>query len=266
MDIRQRNNVKILGDGEQTLLLAHGFGCNQQMWRFMLPLLQPYFKIVLFDYVGANAGELGAFCSKKYATLNGYAEDIVDICNALDLTNVILVGHSVSGTIGLLAAQQIPQRIVAHVMVCPSPCFLNIDTSYQGGFETDDLHELLDLMDKNYIDWAHYLAPLVTGEEASEFTEELTESFCSTNPITAKVFAKATFFADYRDLLPANQHPALLIQSEHDSLASVEVGEYMQRHTPHSQLVVMPTNGHCLHMSHPHLVAKEIRQFLHFAS
>lgn len=243
-------------------MLAHGFGCNQQMWRFLIPELAQRFQLVLFDYVGANTSDLSAFCSKKYAELDGYAQDIIDICEALDLNKVTLVGHSVSGMISLIAAQKIPERIANLVMVCPSPCFLNDGDDYQGGFEHDDLQELLDLMDKNYIDWANYLAPLVTGTEAGALTSELSESFCSTNPITAKTFAKATFFSDHRSLLPRNQHPTLLIQSDQDSLAAVTVGQYMAENMPHSQLQVVPARGHCLHMSHPDTVAAVIHEFL----
>ncbi len=150
-NIMRRNNVTITGSGQQVLLLAHGFGCNQQMWRFLLPALREHYRIVLFDYVGSGASTMQAYCSQRYATLAGYARDIVDICQALDLHNVVLCGHSVSGIIGLLAAQQIPQRIHSQVMVCPSPCFLNFPPDYPGGFEQQDLQELIDLMDKNYI-------------------------------------------------------------------------------------------------------------------
>lgn len=147
-------------------------------------------------------------------------------------------------------------------MVCPSPSFLNFNDGYQGGFEQEDLQELLDLMDKNYIEWANYLAPLVTGAESSELTVELSDSFCSTNPITAKAFAKATFLSDHRALLPQNQHPALLLQSRQDSLAAVSVGEYMQEQMPHSQLNILAAKGHCLHMTHPQLVADALHTFL----
>jgi len=262
-DILNRNNVTITGTGRRTLLLAHGFGCNQQMWRFLLPLLEPHYQVVLFDYVGSGASDLQAYDKQRYATLDGYAKDIVEICEALDLTEVTLCGHSVSGIIGLLAAQQIPQRIAAQILICPSPCFLNLPPDYQGGFAEADLLELMDLMDKNYIGWANYLAPLVIGDpDAASFSTELSDSFCSTNPVTAKNFAKATFFSDYRTLLPLNQHPVLLLQSERDALASLFIGEYMQSHIPHSQLQVVAAKGHCLHMTHPAEVAAQIHAFL----
>jgi sigma-B regulation protein RsbQ len=263
VDVMSRNNIKILGQGKRVLLMAHGFGCNQQMWRFLLPHLQEHYKIVLFDYVGSGASNLAAYSKQKYADLAGYADDIVDICVELALDDVVLVGHSVSSIISLLAAQKIPERIHSMVMVCPSPCFLNYPPDYLGGFNREDLLELIDLMDKNYIGWANFLAPLVTGEiDSNLLTEELTESFCSTNPVTAKNFAKVTFFSDYRELLPKNRHPVLLLQSETDALASVDVGQYMLQNTPQSVFRLVEARGHCLHMSHPVEVALHIQTFL----
>lgn len=262
-DIITRNNVKIIGAGKQVMLMAHGFGCNQQMWRFLIPELSEHYKIVLFDYVGSGESNLAAYSKQKYADLDGYAQDIIDICNTLDLQDVILVGHSVSGIIGLIAAQKIPHRIHSMVMVCPSPCFLNIPPDYFGGFDKEDLSELIDLMDKNYIGWAQYLAPLVTGRTEQDIvTSELTDSFCSTNPVTAKTFAKATFFSDHRALLPLNSHPTLLLQSETDALASLFIGQYMESNMPKSCLQVIAAKGHCLHMTHPRQLAENILSFM----
>jgi sigma-B regulation protein RsbQ len=262
-DIIRRNNVQITGSGQQVMLMAHGFGCNQLMWRFLMPHLSEQYKLVLFDYVGSGASNLAAYSRHKYADLAGYAQDIVDICTSLDLHNVVLVGHSVSSIISLLAARQIPQRIHSIVMVCPSPCFLNDPPEYMGGFNKADLTELIDLMDKNYIGWAQYLAPLVAGDAELDFVSaELAESFCSTNPISAKNFAKATFFSDYRALLPQNTHPVLLLQSQTDALAALFVGDYMHKHTPNSVLQVVEAKGHCLHMTHPQQVTAHIQQFM----
>ena len=264
-DVIQRNHVKRRGSGRQTLLLAHGFGCDQQMWRFLLPQLENDFELVLFDYVGSGQADMRAYSRSRYQDLTGYAQDIVDICLALDLTDVVLVGHSVSSIIGLLAAEQLGQRLRGIVMVCPSPCFLNRPPQYFGGFEAADLQELIDLMDKNYIGWAGFLAPLVTGLEPDHpITGQLYNSFCTTNPMSAKTFAKATFFSDHRDLLPKAQLPVLILQSEQDALAAPAIGQYMQHHLPNSQLVVIAARGHCLHMTHPQEVAQQIKHFVHF--
>ncbi len=261
-DIIKRNHIQIVGEGEKVLMFAHGFGCNQQMWRFLLPYFLADYRIVLFDYVGSGNSDLSAYSKTRYSSLAGYANDIVEICQALDLNHVHLVGHSVSGNIALIAAQSIPERIQSLVMVCPSPCFLNCPPDYYGGFNSADLQELIDLMDKNYIGWANFLAPLVTGTSADDaLTNELNDSFCTTNPVTAKNFAKVTFFSDCRDLLPKNQHPVLILQSEQDALAAVEIGEYMHRHLANSELVVLPARGHCLHMSDAKTVAGVIAEF-----
>jgi len=265
--IAQRNNVSIIGQGSQTLMLAHGFGCDQTMWRFLLPLLLPDYRIVLFDYVGSGKSSLSAFNRQRYATLEGYAEDVLDICRALDLPPVTFVGHSVSGMIGLLAASAAPELFERHILICPSPCFLNHPPVYSGGFELEDLQELIDLMDKNYIGWANYLAPLVVGGSGdSALIGELSGSFCSTDPLVAKTFARATFFSDYRHILPATSQPSLILQSRHDSLAGVTVGEYMHRAMPGSRLEIMEAEGHCLHMTHPHAVSRAIQAFMNLGA
>lgn len=258
-----RNNVAIVGSGEKTLMLAHGFGCDQKVWQYLTPQLMKHYTLVLFDYVGSGQSQIGAFSESRYRTLEGYAEDITDICEALDLEQVHFIGHSVSCMIGLLASIAQPQRFVSQLMICPSPCFLNVPPDYHGGFERADLEELIDLMDRNYIGWANYFAPLVMGRESSELLiDELSDSFCSTDPLVAKIFAKATFFSDYRHLLSQAKHPAVILQSEQDTLANPDVGHYMRAHMPGSTLRLLASQGHCLHMTHPGLVLQEINAWL----
>jgi sigma-B regulation protein RsbQ len=261
--IIERNNVRESGTDGPTLLLAHGFGCDQNMWRFVMPQLERDFRLVAFDYVGSGRSRATAYDRRRYASLDGYAEDIVEICEALDLTEVTLVGHSVSGMIGLIAALQVPQRFVRLAMVCPSPCFLNHPPGYFGGFERSDLQELLDLMEKNYIGWAQHLAPLVIGTSNPQVLQgELAESFCSTEPRIARTFAEAAFLSDHRALLPQSRHPTLILQSRVDALASLQVGEYMHAHMPASRLHIVEAEGHCLHMTHPQAVVDALRDFV----
>ncbi|MEY8143234.1 MULTISPECIES: alpha/beta fold hydrolase [Falsihalocynthiibacter] len=236
-DVLLRNNVTVIGSGEHTLLMAHGFGCDQTMWRFLTPELSKHFRIVLFDYVGNGKSDISAFNAKKYSALEGYAEDVTDICDALDLKKATLIGHSVSSMIGLIASLQSPEYFKNLVMVCPSPCFLNLPPDYFGGFDRADLEELIDLMDKNYIGWANYLAPLVMGaDKGSELVGELSDSFCSTDPVIAKTFAKATFFSDLRHLLPEAMHPVLILQSSVDALAGTSIGEFVKKEIPKATL------------------------------
>lgn len=261
--ILKRNNVITIGNGEQTLMLAHGFGCDQNMWRFMLPALQDKYRIVLFDYVGSGQSDFSAYVPTRYKTLQGYAHDVLEICDALQLTSIIFVGHSVSATIGVLAAISEPTLFKKLVMVCPSPSFLNFPPEYYGGFEKEDLEELINLMDKNYIGWANYLAPLVMGEQTdSSLSEELTDSFCSTDPNYAKPFAKATFFSDYRSQLNEINLPVLIIQSANDSLAAVSVGEYIHKQITASSFSVVDAHGHCLHMTKPDIVTELLIDFI----
>ena len=251
-DVLVRNNVKVIGQGNKTLFLAHGFGCDQNMWRFLTPKLAKYFTIVLFDYVGSGASDISQYDKKRYSRLEGYADDIIEICQALDLSEAIFVGHSVSSIIGAIAASKKPKLFSKLIMVCPSPCFLNFPPEYLGGFEKEDLLELLSLMDKNYIGWADYLAPLVMGSNNSnDLIGELTGSFCSTDPLIAKNFAEATFLSDYRYILKDIKQPSLIFQSENDALAAISVGEYIHNQIANSTLDVIEADGHCLHMTHP---------------
>lgn len=258
-----RNNVNIVGAGSETLMLAHGFGCDQNMWQELIADLAANYRLVLFDYVGSGQSQLSAYSRSRYRSLEGYARDVTEICEALQLKDVHFVGHSVSATIGLIAADVAPEVFASHIMVCPSPCFLNDPPDYHGGFERADLEEFIELMDRNYIGWASYMAPLVLGAEGSdELVGELSSSFCSTDPLIAKTFALATFFSDYRHLLPRAGHPALLLQSQVDSLANQSVGKFMLDRMPQATLRTLPTEGHCIHMTHPKLVLKEIFAWL----
>ena len=262
-DIHARNNVSIHGTGNSILMLGHGFGCDQRMWRMLLPELIEHYTVVLFDYVGSGNSQLSSFSEEKYSYLQGYVTDVLDIIGTLDSEEVVFVGHSVSSMIGLIAALEEPGRFSELVMICPSPCFLNDLPQYEGGFERPDLEELINLMDKNYIGWAEYLAPLVMGAKASpELVGELSGSFCSTDPIVAKTFAKATFFSDHRQLLPQCKTRTLILQSESDALASVGVGQYVQRHMPNSEIQIVKAEGHCLHMTDPEVTCKLMSDFL----
>lgn len=258
-----RNNVNCIGSGEPTLVLAHGFGCDQNMWRHLSPFLDSKFRIVLFDYVGCGGSDLAAFDPSKYATLDGYAQDVIDICDALALNSPVIIGHSVSAMIGLKASIRRPDIFGAQIMVCPSPCFLNDPPGYHGGFERADLEELIALMDRNHVGWANHLAPLVMGlTNPAALIEELSDSFCSTDPLTAKTFAKATFFADCRADLAKSPHATLVVQSESDALASVAVGAYCAERMRDAEMTVIPAEGHCLHMTRPEAVATAVLAFL----
>ena len=263
-NIKIRNNVKVSGNKNgPTLMLAHGFGCDQNMWRFMQPILEKHYQVVLFDYVGSGKSLLTDYSTEKYGTLEGYAEDIIDIIHELKLTNVSIIGHSVSSIIASIASIKIPEIITNLIMICPSPCFLNVPPDYEGGFERSDLEELVGLMDKNYIGWANYLAPLVMGSSQSpELIAELSGSFCSTDPLIAKNFAKATFFSDYRHILKDIACPSLILQSETDSLADVQVGKYMAENINNCELEVINAEGHCLHMTNHEDIVPIILRFI----
>ena len=261
-DAVARNNVKVSGRGTQPILFAHGFGCDQTMWRFITPAFEEHYRIVLFDYVGSGQSDLSAYDFDRYATLDGYAQDILDICAALDLRDVIFVGHSVSSMVGVLAANRAPERFSRLIMVGPSPRYIN-DADYVGGFHRADIEGLLDLMDKNYIGWANFLAPVIMkNDERPELTAELNASFCSTDPKITRRFAETTFFADNRADLPAVRVPSLIMQCSEDAIAPIEVGNYIHRTTPNSTLRLLKATGHCPHISHPDETVDAIKTYL----
>jgi sigma-B regulation protein RsbQ len=233
------------------------------MWRFVAPAFENDYRLVLFDYVGSGKSDLRAYDPSRYSTLQGYAQDVVEICEALDLRDVIFVGHSVSSMIGVLAARIAPERFAQIIMVGPSPRYINDLPDYIGGFERKDIEGLLDMMDSNYIGWANFLAPaIMKNDEKPALARELEESFCSTDPRIARRFAEATFFADNRDDLPTLTVPSLVMQCSDDAIAPTAVGEYVHRVTPHSAIRYLQATGHCPHMSHPQETIDVIREYL----
>ena len=261
-NVRTRNNVRVFGRGTQPMLFAHGFGCDQNMWRFVTPAFEDEYRIVLFDYVGSGQSDLSAYDAERYASLEGYAQDILDIVHALDLHDVILVGHSVSSMVAVLVANREPECFERLILIGPSPRYIN-DTGYVGGFERADIVGLLETMDRNYIGWANFLAPaIMKNSDRPELAAELTASFCSTDPTIARRFAEATFFADNRADLPQVRVPSLIMQCSEDIIAPREVGEYLHASLPDSDLRVLHATGHCPHMSHPEETIAVMREYL----
>jgi len=261
--IAGRNNIKILGKGSQPILFAHGFGCDQNMWRFVAPAFTDDYKVVLFDYVGCGKSDMGAYDHDRYSNLNGYAQDLIDIIDALDLTDIVFVGHSVSSIIGILAAIRRPERFANLILIGPSPRYINEPPDYVGGFDRADIEGLLDMMDKNYVGWANFLAPVIMkNSDHPELAGELEASFCSTDPVTARSFAEATFYSDNRSDLAKVTTPALILQCSDDAIAPFEVGEYVHKMLPGSELRTMRATGHCPHLSHPDETIELIREYL----
>ena len=260
--VRERNNVVVRGHGTQPMLFAHGFGCDQNMWRFVTPAFEDDYQVVLFDYVGSGKSDWSAYNPHRYSTLEGYARDVLDVCEELDLRDVIFVGHSVSSMVGVLAANEQPERFAKLILIGPSPRYIN-DADYVGGFERADIEGLLDTMERNYLGWASFLTPIIMkNSDRPELTQELEASFCSIDPEIARRFAEATFFADNRDDLAKVRVPSLVLQCSEDAIAPTSVGEYTHRHLRDSAFQVMEATGHCPHMSHPHETIRLIKEYL----
>lgn len=262
-NILRRNNVKISGEGTQALMFAHGFGCDQNMWRFVAPAFEKDYKIISFDYVGSGNSDISAYNPARYADLSGYAKDVLEICDALELEDVIFVGHSVSSMIGALASIERPELFKRLIQIVPSPCYINDPPDYTGGFDRADIVGLLDMMDKNYMGWASFLAPVIMkNADRPELGAELEKSFCSTDPKIARRFAEATFFSDNRKDLPKVKTPSLIIQVTDDAIAPVSVGEFLHKNLSGSTLAMMEASGHCPHMSHPRETVEIIKNYL----
>ena len=244
------------------MLFAHGFGCDQNMWRLVVPAFERAHRVVLFDHVGAGQSDGSAYNRQKYAALDGYATDVLQICRELQLSDVIFVGHSVSAMIGVLASNREPDRFKALVLVGPSPRYID-DAGYVGGFSRQDIEGLLSSLDSNYLGWSSAMAPVIMGNaDRPDLGQELTNSFCRTDPEIASHFARVTFFSDNRQDLGSVRTPTLILQCSEDVIAPRCVGEYVHRHMPGSQLVVMKATGHCPNLSAPDETVSAIEGFL----
>jgi len=262
MTVTERNNVRVSGKGDQPIVFAHGFGCDQNMWRFMVPSFEDAYKVVLFDHVGAGRSSASAYDEAKYATLNGYATDVVELCAELDLTRVVFVGHSVSAMVGVLAARRIPERFSALILVGPSPRYIN-DESYEGGFSRQDIDELLSSLDNNYLGWSRTMAPaIMANADRPELGTELANSFCRADPAIASRFARVTFLSDNRSDLRAVTVPTLILQCSEDIIAPPAVGDFVHAQIAGSELVTLKATGHCPNLSAPEETTDAIKAFL----
>jgi len=262
MTVLQRHNVKVTGSGQRAMVFAHGFGCDQNMWRLVAPAFEKDFRVVLFDHVGAGGSDLSAYDPEKYSSLDGYAEDVAALCRALDVRHGVFVGHSVSAMIGVLAAKKAPELFDDLVLVGPSPRYLD-DEDYVGGFTEAQIHELLDFLDSNHMGWSQAMAPVIMGNaERPELAEELANSFCRTDPEIARRFARTTFLSDNRGDLDGVTTRALVLQCAEDVIAPQAVGEYVHRKLPNSRLVLMEATGHCPNLSAPEETIAAIHAFV----
>jgi sigma-B regulation protein RsbQ len=258
-----RNNVRITGkDGAQAIVFAHGFGCDQNMWRFVAPAFEKDYRVVLFDHVGSGHSDLAAYNRARYDSLQGYADDVLDICRTLSLHGAIFVGHSVSSMIGVLAAIKEPDRFDRLVLVGPSPRYID-EPGYVGGFSREDIEGLLESLDSNYLGWSSAMAPVIMGNpDRPELGAELTNSFCRTDPQIASHFARVTFLSDNRADLAKVRTRSLVLQCSEDAIAPDAVGRYVHEQIAGSEMVKLRATGHCPNLSAPEETIAAIKAFL----
>ncbi|MET3576965.1 alpha/beta fold hydrolase [Bhargavaea ullalensis] len=262
MDIIKRNHVTIRGEGAQTVVFAHGLGCDQTVWSRVAPAFEGDFRTVLFDYVGAGQSDRSAYSPGRYGSLDGYAKDVVDIADSLDLRDAVFVGHSVSGMIGAIASLERPDAFSKLVMIGPSPHYLN-EPDYPGGFDRADVEELLDMMEMNYLEWAKYMAPVsMQNPDRPSLTEEMEERFANNDPAVMRQFAEVTFLSDCRDLLKEIKVPTLILQTRDDAVVPPEVGQFIHTQIPGSEYKLMDAKGHNPHISAPQETIRDLMQFI----
>jgi len=263
VDVVTRNNVRVLGNPDgRPMIFAHGFGCSQETWRRVVPAFLDEYRVVLFDHVGAGGSDLSAYDPGKYDSLDGYASDVIDIVTELGLDDVVFVGHSVSGMIGVLAVNERPDLFGELVLVGPSPRYVD-DVGYTGGFTQPDIESLLDSLDANYLGWSSVMAPVIMGNaDRPELGEELTASFCTIDPAIARHFARVTFLSDNRRDLARVTVPTLILQSEQDVISPTVVGEFVHASIPGSTLVMLSATGHIPNLSAADHVIDAIKSYL----
>jgi sigma-B regulation protein RsbQ len=263
MNIISRNNVKITGKGEKTMVLAHGFACDQNIWKSLLPYFEQEYRIVLFDYVGSGQSDSQAYQPEKYKDLYGYAQDLLDVLEAVKTEQTIFVGHSVSGMIGMLASLQKPAYFEKIIMIGASPRYINEEPDYHGGFNEKDVRDLFLLMEMNFIGWASMSAPMfMNNPERPQLAEKLASAYTAENPVIMRQFAEATFFSDHRQDLALMAIPSLLLQCAEDSVVPLEIAHYLHKHLKNSKLALMSARGHYPQLSQPDETARLIKSYL----
>lgn len=262
MDVLRRNNLIVSGHGARSIVFSHGFGCDLSTRRDVSPAFEADFRVVLFDHVGAGGSDTLAYQPAKYATLSGYAQDVLDMMTALDLANAVFVGHSVPAIIAMLAASQQPERFASLVMICPSPCYLN-DGADRGGFDKADIAGLFDMLDRNFLSWSRATAPAIMGNaDRPGLGTALSDSICRMDPEIGRRFARVTFLSDHRADLPKLGTRSLILQTGADMVAPISVGEYVADTLRDGTFVMMQATGHWPHMSAPAETIDAIRHFL----
>ena len=262
MDIARRNNVRVSGSGSKAIIFAHGYGCDQSMWRFVAPAFEDRFRVILFDHVGCGMSDSESYSRDKYASLAGYVDDVVELGGALGLNDAIFVGHSVSAMIGVLASLKAPDLFGQLVLVSPSPRYID-DAGYVGGFSGPEIDELLSFLGSNHMGWAATMAPVIMANpDRPDLAEELNSSFCRMDPVVAHNFARVTFTSDNRDDLGDVSVPTLILQCRSDSIAPTEVGDYVHSRIPGSRIVYLDATGHCPNLSAPGEVVAAINAFV----
>lgn len=265
-EILKRNNVNIIGKGEKTIVFGHGLACDQKIWDTILPYFEEDYQIVLYDYVGSGDSDFSAFDTERYSTMHGYAKDLLEILEAIDVGEVIFVGHSVSAMIGILASIEKPEYFENLILIGSSPRYLNEHPNYHGGYDESDIEELITMMEMNFSGWATLAAAnFMNNPDRPLLTEQLIEVYNEEDPAMMKSFAEVVFLSDHRQDLPEVTIPSLIMQCSEDSIVPLESAEYLHKHLKNSKLIVMEATGHYPQISYPEETVNTILEYINVA-
>lgn len=263
VDVLSRNNVNVLGRGDQVIVFGHGLACDQRVWNNIISDFTDDYKVVLYDYVGAGNSDLSFFNLDRYSSLSGYALDLMEILESLNVKDVIFVGHSVSAMVGVLASIKKPDLFSKLILVGSSPRYLNSADAYIGGFEQSDIDELIDLMEVNFNGWATLAASMfMNNPDRLALSENLSKAFKKEDAVIVKNFAEVVFLSDHRKDLPQVSVPSLIMQCSEDSIVPLETAKYLHKNLKGSELVVMKATGHYPQLSYPKETVEVIKDYL----
>ena len=260
----RRSNVRVLGDPDaaRTLVFAHGFGSNQASWRFVVDALARDHRVVLLDLIGHGGSDPGAFSRVRHGALDGFADDLIEVADALALRGAVAVAHSASGVIAALAATKRPELFERIVMISTSPRYVD-EPGYVGGFDQAGVDAVLRAMAADFDGWLRGLAPnAMSAPDQPLLATEFAQSIAAMNPATALVVMRSILTMDHRRTLAQLAAPVLLLQPSDDVFVPAEVGAYLARTMRQCTLRTIDAPGHFPHMTTPNVVIDAIRDFL----
>lgn len=263
MSLIERNNVRHLGEAGPVVVFGHGFGTDGTSWQEVAEPICAQHRVVLFDHIGFGRSDRLAF-SDRHGSLDGYADDLLEILASLGVPELVYVGHSIGGVIGLLASIRQPRLFRRIVLLNSTPHFIDEPaTGYVGGFNRRQIEGSLELMGADYGAWADAIAPMAIGHANSlAQIQAFGQGLHSLDAMIARRFGRLALFVDVRERLAEVRTPVSILQCVEDEFAPVAVGRYMHEALPGSSLTLLPASGHCPQITQPEIVVDALWEVL----